>query len=272
MKVAYQGEPGAYSEEAVYSFFKTSIIVKPCKTLFDTFEAATKRLVDYSVVPVENSLEGSVNETYDLLLESNLKIFGEINLRVKHALIAKPETSIKQVERVYSHPQALAQCRNYLRNLGVKPIPTYDTAGSVKIIKQRKSNKIAAIASSRAASIYKMNILDNGIEDNLNNFTRFFVLSYIDIPSIEKNKTSIVFSAKHIPGALYHALRVFAERNINLTKIESRPTRKALWEYNFYLDFEGNQEDENCKDALTFLNKKGMLIKILGSYPKANSE
>jgi chorismate mutase/prephenate dehydratase len=271
MKIAFQGEAGAYSEEAVVLFFNSDISIVPCRSLFETFEAVTKKQVEFSVVPIENSLEGSVNETYDLLLESNLKIYGEINLRIKHSLIASPETNIDEVKYVYSHPQALAQCRHYIRTIGALPVSTYDTAGSVKIIKRKKSNRVAAIASSRAASIYGMKILDDGIEDNVNNFTRFFVLSLKDAPSTRNDKTSIVFSAKHVPGALFEAIRLFAENKINLTKIESRPTRKNPWEYNFYLDFEGNKEDDNCKKALNFLNKKRMLIKILGSYPKANS-
>jgi chorismate mutase/prephenate dehydratase len=271
MKIAFQGERGAYSEEAVISFFKSGVIVKPCKNLYDTFEAAEKRDVDFAVVPVENSLEGSINETYDLLLASNLKVGGEINLRIRHALIAKPEAELKNIESVYSHPQALAQCRTYLRRLGVKPIATYDTAGSVKIIKRKQSTSIAAIASVRAASIYGMTVLDEEIEDNPNNFTRFFVLSFEDTASTGDDKTSIVFSAKHVPGALYKALKVFAGSDINLTKIESRPTRETPWEYNFYLDFEGHKDDKVCRDALRVLDEKGMLTKILGSYPKANS-
>jgi chorismate mutase/prephenate dehydratase len=271
MKIAFQGERGAYSEEAVISFFKSGVIVKPCKNLYDTFEAAEKGVVDFAVVPVENSLEGSINETYDLLLASNLKVGGEINLRIRHALIAKPEAELKNIESVYSHTQALAQCRTYLRRLGVKPVATYDTAGSVKIIQRKRSNSIAAIASVRAASIYGMNVLDEEIEDNPNNYTRFFVLSFEDTSPTGDDKTSIVFSAKHVPGALYKVLKVFADRDINLTKIESRPTRETPWEYNFYLDFEGHKENEVCRGALEVLDEKGMLTKVLGSYPKANS-
>jgi len=266
--VAFQGERGAYSEEAVFSFFKSDVIVSPYPTLYDTFEAVKKREADFSVVPVENSLEGSVNETYDLLLSSDLKIQGEINLRIKHSLIARPETKLENIRIVYSHPQALAQCRIYLRNLGITPVATYDTAGSVKIIRRKKSKDVAAIASSRAASIYGMKVLDEEIEDNQNNYTRFFSLSYGDVPKTGYDKTSIIFSAKHVPGALFEVLKEFADKKINLTKIESRPTRDKPWEYNFYLDFEGHIEDEKCKMALKFLEKKNMLIKVLGSYPK----
>jgi|TARA_B100000315_G_scaffold10565_1_gene10151 chorismate mutase/prephenate dehydratase len=266
--VAFQGERGAYSEEAILSFFKSDVIVSPHPTLFDTFEAVQKKNVDFAVVPVENSLEGSVNETYDLLLSTDLKVQGEIKLRIQHSLIARPELKISKIRTVYSHPQALAQCRKYLRNLGVTLVATYDTAGSVKIIREKKSNGIAAIASIRAASIYGMKVLKEGIEDNSSNYTRFFILAFEDVPQTGNDKTSIVFSAKHDPGALFAVLKEFADKEINLTKIESRPTRKKPWEYNFYLDFEGHREDEKCKAALMFLKKKHMLIKVLGSYPK----
>jgi chorismate mutase/prephenate dehydratase len=271
IKVAFQGERGAYSEEAIISHFGSAVDVKPCKTLYDVFATLEKGLVDFAVVPVENSLEGSVNETYDLLLASPLKVSGEIHLRVRHSLIARPEAELNNIRIVYSHPQALAQCRDYLRRLGVKTLASYDTAGSVRIIKRRRSTRIAAIASQQAAEIYGMKVLDNCIEDTQNNFTRFFVLSFTDAASTGDDKTSIVFSARHVPGALYKALKVFADRAINLTKIESRPTRQRLWEYNFYLDFEGHREDRNCREALDALDQKGMLTKVLGSYPKAIS-
>tara|TARA_Y100000294_G_scaffold105172_1_gene97747 strand:- start:15065 stop:15901 length:837 start_codon:yes stop_codon:yes gene_type:complete len=267
-RVAFQGERGAYSEEAIFSFFKPDVIVSPYQTLFDTFQAVQKKEVDFAVVPVENSLEGSINETYDLLLATDLNVQGEINLRIHHSLIARPEIKIKKIRTVYSHPQALAQCRKYIRDLGVTPIATYDTAGSVKLIREKKSNGIAAIASARAASIYGMKVLKEGIEDNSTNYTRFFILSFGDVPPTGNDKTSIVFSAKHVPGALFAVLKEFTDKKINLTKIESRPTREKPWEYNFYLDFEGHREDEKCKEILLFLEKKCMLTKVLGSYPK----
>jgi len=268
VKVAFQGERGAYSEEAIYSFFKSDVEVMPYATLAETFEAVTKKKADFAVVPVENSLEGSINETYDLLLSSNLKIQAEIDLRIKHSLIARPEIKKKNIRSVYSHPQALAQCRNYIRNLGAIPVATYDTAGSVRIVQKEKSNNVAAIASSKAASIYGMNVLDDGIEDNPNNYTRFFSLSFGEKLPTGNDKTSIIFSAKDVPGALYGVLKEFSDKGINLTKIESRPTRKKIWEYNFYLDFQGHKENDDCKEVLKFLRKKKMLIKILGSYPK----
>ncbi|MCL4437277.1 MAG: prephenate dehydratase [Thaumarchaeota archaeon] len=273
LQVAFQGERGAYSEEAVLTYFPPEqVVVKPCRTLYDTFEALQKHKVDYAVVPVENSLEGSINETYDLLLESPLKVCGEIHLRVRHSLIGRPDAKLSDIKTAYSHPQALAQCRAHLRELGVKPVAFYDTAGSVKSLRRRRSKCIAAIASKRAAEIYGMKILREGIEDNQNNYTRFFILGFKDAEPTGEDKTSIVFSAKHVPGALYKALKEFADRNINLTKIESRPTRQKLWEYNFYLDFEGHRTDPKCKQALQALSQKQMLTKILGSYPKAKQQ
>ncbi len=270
--MAFQGERGAYSEEAVISFFKSRVILKPCKHLYETFEAAEKGIVDFAVVPVENSLEGSVNETYDLLLDSDLKVCGEINLRIHHALIVQPGAKLDNIVTVFSHPQALAQCRQYLRDTAVKSIATYDTAGSVKLIKRRRSKSIAAIASARAALIYGMDIVAEGIEDNPNNYTRFFVLSFKETQSTGDDKTSIIFSAKHEPGALYNVLKIFADREINLTKIESRPTREKPWEYYFYLDFEGHITNGRCRDALEIVKKAAIFTRVLGSYPKAKSE
>jgi len=170
---------------------------------------------------------------------------------------------------IYSHPQALAQCRGFLEKLGCEVIPTYDTAGSVKMMREKGLLSAGAIASERAAEIYGMKVLTRGVADNPNNYTRFFVLSKNDSPPTGRDKTSIIFSTKHVPGALYRALEEFALRNINLTKIESRPTKKTPWEYNFYLDFEGHRSEERCQGALKGLGKKSAFIKVLGSYPKA---
>ncbi|MEM3708735.1 MAG: prephenate dehydratase [Nitrososphaerales archaeon] len=266
--VAFQGEKGAYSEEAAILFFGPSIETKPYKSLPEVFKAVEEKHVDNGIVPAENSLEGSVNQTYDLLLSSELKVSGEVILRVSHCLIANKKMSLDSIKTVYSHPQALAQCRNFLNSLNCDLIPTYDTAGSVKMIKEKKLMDSCAIASERAAKIYKMSILAKGIEDDKNNYTRFFILSKNDSPYTGKDKTSIIFSTKNVPGALYSALREFAIRRINLTKIESRPTRITPWEYNFYLDFEGHRSEKKCKKALEGLGKKASFVKILGSYPK----
>jgi chorismate mutase/prephenate dehydratase len=269
VKVAFQGERGAYSESAVYAFFGASADVKPCRDLTEVFESVDKQEAQFGVVPVENSLEGSVNQTYDLFLTYNLKVCGEIIIRISHCLIANPNTSLAAVKTVYSHPQALAQCRSFLERLGRELIPTYDTAGSVKMLKEKGLKEAAAVASEKAAEIYGMKILAREIEDNPENYTRFFVLSKEDSPMTGKDKTSIIFAATHTPGSLYNALGEFAKRDINLTKIESRPTRQKPWEYNFYLDFEGHRTEENCAAALKALEKNALFIKILGSYPRA---
>jgi len=269
INVAFQGELGAYSESAVYAFFGLSAKPKPCKTFSEVFKCVETGETEYGVVPIENSIEGSVNQVYDLFLEYDLKVCGEIVLRIVHCLIANPETELNSVKVIYSHPQALAQCRNFLERLGCELISTYDTAGSVKMIKEKKMIEAAAIASERAAEIYGMKILAKNIADNPNNYTRFFVLSKTEAPPSGNDKTSIIFSTKHVPGALYRALGEFAIRGINLTKIESRPTKQRPWEYNFYLDFEGHKNEKKCAEALKGLESKAVFVKILGSYRKA---
>ena len=268
--VAFQGERGAYSESAVYQFFGADTEVKPCKDFKDVFESVKQQEVQAGVVPVENSIEGSVNQNYDLFFNYDLKVCGEVIVKVEHCLIVNPGTSLASVKAVYSHPQALAQCRSFLEKSKWELIPTYDTAGSVKLIKEKKLTDAAAIASERAAELYGMQILAKDIADNKENYTRFFVLSTEDSPVTGKDKTSIIFSAKHEPGSLYHALGEFAKRNINLTRIESRPTKKTAWEYNFYLDFDGHKSEPRCAEALKALEQYATFVKILGSYPKAN--
>lgn len=270
MRIAFQGELGAYSEMAVYSFFGESVEVQPCKSFDDVFESVKTGDVDYGVVPVENSIEGSVNRTYDLFLEYDLKVCGEIIIRISHCLIAHEGTKIDQIKTVYSHPQALAQCRKFLEQHKLRAISTFDTAGSVKMIKEEKLTEAAAIASERAAQIYNMTILEKEIEDIKNNSTRFFVLDKNDSQYSGMDKTSIIFAAKSVPGALYKILKEFADRNINLTKIESRPTKSTPWEYHFYLDFEGHRTETKQQQALEAIKDKTVFVKILGSYKAAN--
>jgi chorismate mutase/prephenate dehydratase len=272
MRVAFQGEKGAYSESAVYAFFGQSVDIKPCRNLSDVFESVEKGETEYGVVPIENSIEGSVNQTYDLFLTHNLKVCGEVIQKLDHCLIANPNTKLESIKVVYSHPQALAQCGNFLERLGCDVVPTYDTAGSVKMMKEKKLKDAGAIASERAAKIYEMKILARNIADNPNNYTRFFALSKNDSPPTGRDKTSIIFSVKHVPGSLYRALEEFAKRNISLTKIESRPTKRTPWEYNFYLDFEGHRQEEKCLEALRELEKSTVFVRILGSYPRASQD
>ena len=268
MKVAYQGETGAYSEMAVYKFFGSKVEPVPCKDFRDVFESVKTGFLPHGVVPIENSIEGSVNQNYDLFLTYDLKVCGEVAVKLAHVLIGNPETKIEDIETVYSHPQALAQCRKYLEKYKWEIIPAYDTAGAVKIIKEKNLTNAAAIASEKAADLYSMKILDRDISDNPSNYTRFLVLGHEDAAPTGDDKTSIIFSAKHAPGTLYHALSEFASRNINLTRIESRPTKTTAWQYNFYLDFEGHRTEKRCAEALQALEKYATFVKILGSYPR----
>ena len=273
-RVAFQGERGAYGEIAALRYF-SEIKLLPLESFQDVFDAAENGKVEYIVVPVENSIEGSINEIYDLLLQTKMNVVGEIYQRVRHCLIAN--RGAKRIRYVHSHPQALAQCRVYLQNKRLKPVPAYDTAGAVKMIKEKKMTDSAAVASERAAQLYDMEILDEGIEDRKNNYTRFFVLSQKKKKSLRNDlhdadhihKTSIIFSVRHVPGALFGILGEFAIRKINLTKIESRPTKETPWEYNFYVDFEGHLQSKAVHEALISITPKTSYIKVLGSYKKA---
>jgi prephenate dehydratase len=268
-RVAFQGERGAYGEMATLQYFPKATLI-PKKSFQDVFDAAGKGEVDYIVVPVENSIEGSVNENYDLLLQTKLEVIGEVYQRVRHCLIAN--RGAKKIKYVHSHPQALAQCRGYMQKKKLEPVPAYDTAGAVKMIKENKMLDSAAIASKRAAELYDMEILDEGIEDRKNNYTRFLILSAKKARGNANGgnyKTSMIFSVKHVPGALFGIVGEFAIRRINLTKIESRPTKETPWEYNFYVDFEGHVQDKAVKEALRSIKPKTSYVKILGSYKRA---
>ena len=267
-KVAFQGERGAFSEDAVITFFG-DVELFPSRYIGDVFEAVLRDEVNFGVVPVENSQAGSINDTYDLLLSYPLNIVGEIHLRISHCLMALPGESLDGIKMIYSHPQALAQCEEFLRKLKAEIVPTYDTAGSAKRIKESGLKGCAAVASRRAAQIYGLEILAEKIETNVNNYTRFFVISKKKAEPAPKSKTSLVFGTKNVAGALYACLGTFATRDINLTKLESRPSRDKLWEYIFYVDFEGHIDDKVCREAVAELKRKAKFIKILGSYPRA---
>lgn len=266
-RVAFQGEPGAYGEIAALDYFPKAKLL-PAKSFQTVFEILESGKADFAVVPIENSIEGSINETYDLLLKTSMVVYGEIYQRIRHCLIANPGTSSSEITSAYSHPQALAQCRAYLQKKGIEPIPTYDTAGAVKLVKQEKMMQAAAIASKRAANLYGMRILEESIEDKKNNYTRFLILSKAQSKPTGHDGTSIIFSVRHTPGALYDILKEFAKRRINLTKIESRPTKEVPWEYNFYVDFEGHSHDKEIRELIKAVKKKTLFIKILGSYKK----
>ena len=269
MKVAFQGERGAYSEVAAIRYFGDNIELLPCKTLLEVFDSVINSNADYAIVPVENSIEGSVNEAYDLLLEKDLNAIGEVYVRIIHCLITYHDNSIDDIRKVYSHPQALGQCRSFINKHGFEAIPYYDTAGSVKMLAENDIKDAAAIASKRAAEIYGLKVIDEGIEDDKNNYTRFLVLSKEEARYDEDSKSMIIFATDHTPGALYKVIEQFAIRSINLTMIVSRPIKGKPWEYNFYLDFEGHIKDEKVKECLSNIKDKTRFLKIIGSYPKA---
>lgn len=271
MRVAFQGEPGAYSEQAGREYF-TDVEMVPCETFDEVFAAVSAGTCESGLVPIENSLAGSIHQNYDLLLRHDLHIVGEYLLRVRHCLIAFPGVEKDAIQRVISHPQALAQCVRYLRALGVKTEPVYDTAGSVKLLKASGEQTTAAIASRRAAEIYAMQALEEGIEDNPENYTRFLVIARAPLTPQGAAKTSIVFTLENRPGSLYQALGIFALRQIDLTKIESRPLAGNPWDYIFYIDFLGSLQEERVRQALDELRGQAPMLRVLGSYARFRGE
>jgi prephenate dehydratase len=270
MVVAFQGERGAYSEAAAVTFFGEAIQPLPCASFEIVFDAVTDGSADRGVIPVENSLAGSIHRNYDLLLRYDLTIVGEVQIRIAHHLIAFPGVSLTDLRRVYSHPQALAQCEHSLDELlpDVERVATYDTAGSVKMLREENIRDGAAIASRRAAEIYELPVLRDDLEDNPENYTRFLVLSQEPITPKGTVKTSIVFSMDNVPGALFKSLAVFALRDIDLTKIESRPLQGKPWQYFFYIDFAGSSHETHCRNALNHLQEITSFFRVLGSYPR----
>jgi prephenate dehydratase len=268
--VAFQGERGSFSEEAAYKLLGRNIRVRPCETFSAIFEAVATGQTKYCLAPIENTLAGSVYENYDLLLKHDLHIVGEVSLRIVHNLIAFPGTTLRSVRRVYSHPVALAQCsRFFARHPKLEKIPFYDTAGAVKMLAERHDRDAAAIASRTAAAVYHARILKSHLEDHRENYTRFLLLSKAAAISRRANKVSIVFSTDNVPGALYKCLSVFALRDIDLTKMESRPLRGRPWEYFFYLDFIGKVREERCRNALAHLGEVTNFLRVLGCYKRA---
>jgi len=269
VKVAFQGERGAFSEDAVAKLFGRDVDFSPCIRLKRVFQLVSQDEVEFGVVPLENSQAGSINDTYDLLLAYPLNIFAEVILKVSHHLMALPGEELADIGTIYSHPQALAQCDEFLSRLTADIVPSYDTAGSAKMIKEKKLRNCAAIASRRAADIYGLEILAPEIETNVNNYTKFVAISKREAKPAQMNKTSLVFATEHKPGSLYRIMGIFAIRNINLTKLESRPSRAKPWEYVFYADFEGHLDDKVYQDAMRELQGETIFIRILGSYPQA---
>ena len=265
MRVAFQGEPGAYSEQAVFNYFG-DVETQPSESFDVVFAEVASGTCEAGLIPIENSLAGSIHQNYDLLLRHDLYIVGEYLLRVQHCLIALPDVKRSEIKKAISHPQALGQCAGYLRSLGIKTESVYDTAGSVKMLKESGARDTAAIASRRAAELYGMQVLEEGIEDNAENFTRFLAISKGEIKPEGEAKTSIVFTLKNQPGALFKALSVFALRDIDLTKIESRPLQGKPWEYLFYIDFIGATHGSTAQKALDHLSEYALTLRVLGSY------
>ena len=267
MKIAFQGEPGAYSEQAVFNYFG-KVETQPCESFDAVFDAVISNQCESALIPIENSLAGSIHQNYDLLLRHNLHIVGEHFLRVQHCLIANTGVKMEDIKKAISRPQALGQCAGYLRSHGIKAEQVYDTAGSVKMLKESGAKDVAAIASKRAAELYGMQILEEGIEDNQENYTRFLAVRRESVVPMEDAKTSIVFTLKNVPGSLFKAMSVFALRDIDLTKIESRPLQGSPWEYLFYIDFIGSVHDETVRRALDHLGEYAVMLRVLGSYPR----
>jgi len=274
LAIAFQGELGAFSQQAIRQF--AGLRAKPVPThRFDqVFEALRKGEVNAAALPIENTLAGSVHENYDLLLKYDFEITAETNVRIVHHLIAAPETKVSSLRRVYSHPVALNQCQDFFaRNPRIERVPYYDTAGSVKMLMAEKPEGAGAIASELAAQLYGGRILKREIEDDRRNFTRFFLLEPKGSPTRRRSgrwKTSLVFSTRNAPGSLFRALGALALRDLSLSKIESRPRRGKPWEYMFYLDVLANREEPRMKNALSHLAELADFLRVLGSYRAAD--
>jgi prephenate dehydratase len=268
VRVAYQGEPGAFSEAAVMRLLPGAD-PRPYPTFDEVFDAVHSDAVSLGVVPIENSIGGSIHRNYDLLVERELSIVGEVQVPVVHQLLALPGVRIGEVRRVLSHPQALAQCARFLRSLDhVEAIATYDTAGSAKMVRDEQRRDTAAIASERAGQLFGLEALRAGVQDFDDNITRFLAVSRQGAPLGPPDKTSVVFTLRNEPGALFKALSVFALRGIDLSKLESRPVAGRPWEYLFYADVVAAPQDVQCARAMAHLAEFAASLRTLGSYPR----
>jgi prephenate dehydratase len=267
VRIAYQGEPGAYSESAA-DLFKRGAETLPCASFEEVFAAVQKGSATHGILPIENSTAGSIHRNYELLVEHDLPIVGEVELQVEHHLLALPGTRVEDLRRVYSHPQALSQCEDFLHRLkGVEVIATYDTAGSAKLLRDRQITDAGAIASQRAADLFGLEVLKAAIQDYESNITRFLIIARTPDRAVTADKTTVVFAVPNTPGSLFKALSVFALRDIDLSKLESRPIRGRPWEYMFYVDLGVSRDDLKCGRALVHLAEFARWVRTLGSYP-----
>lgn len=277
IEVAFQGERGAFGDEAARIFFAQretqgsgrQVSSVPCKSFAEVFRAVAGGEVDYGLVPVENSQAGSINDTYDLLRQHDLYVIGEFSHQVNQCLLCLKGQTLADIKRVISHPQALAQSDVFLRELGVEIVATYDTAGSAKMVRDEQLMGVAAIAPAGAADIYDLEILERDIQTIKGNYTRFIALGREPAPREEgQAKTMLVMATAHQPGSLYKCLGFFAANDINILKLESRPSRQRVWEYVFYLDFEGHRDDPHVRKALAGLAEHTAFCKVLGSFAR----
>jgi prephenate dehydratase len=272
MKIAYQGEPGAFSEAAARRIDSDAQLL-PSKSFEEVFERVAGDPATWGVLPFENSIGGSIHRNYDLLLSHDLPIVGEVELPVVHHLLALPGATLAGLRRVYSHPQGLAQCERFLRTLTrVEIIATYDTAGSAKMVADAGLTDAGAIASARAGEVFGLTSLAASVQDFDDNITRFLVIGRKPIRDAVPDKTSIVFSLPNEPGSLFKALSVFALRGIDLTKLESRPIPGRPWEYLFYVDLGVARDEVTCARALTHLGEFAPMLRTLGTYVSWKSQ
>ncbi len=267
MRIAYQGEPGAYSEAAALRF-RPSADLLPCETFGAVFAAVEQGRATHGILPIENSSHGTIHGNYDLLLKHELPIVGEVKQPIVHNLLVLEGTTRQQLRRVFSHPQGLGQCERFLRTLDVELVPTYDTAGSAKLIRDGGLRDTGAVASERAAEVFGLSILTAGVQDFADNTTRFLLVGRDSTPLGPADKTTIVFTVTNDAGALFRALSVFALRDIDLTKLESRPIPERPFEYLFYADLTASRDDLPCARALMHLAEFAPLLRTLGSYPR----
>jgi len=274
-RVAFQGEPGAFSEEAALSYFAEPVAVA-MPSWRAVFEAVRDGSVDSGVIAIENSLGGSIRETYDLLYEFDLQIVGEVTVAVRLALMALPGQRIEDIERVYSHPQGIAQADEFLRTRPWSVMTAYNTAGSAKMIRDRAEMGAAAVASARVAGLYGLTILAENVQSGDENRTRFAVLgsrplrpAWVRPVEVGHTKTTMVFATRNVPGSLYRCLGAFAERGVNLSRLESRPSRATRWEYVFWADLDAAADDPQCAAGLGQLRREAAMVRVLGSYPAA---